>query len=93
LSDSSGLRLTTALYYTPSNYQIQDNGLMPDIIFESEKAKEEPEEEEEEPVEEKMQKFDPASDPMVRSALGYLKSWNIWGKNLFMERNKESSAK
>jgi carboxyl-terminal processing protease len=93
LSDNSGLRLTTALYYTPSNYQIQDNGLMPDIIFESQKAKEQPEEEEEEPVEEKMQKFDPASDPMVRSALGYLKSWNIWGKNLFMERNKESSAK
>ncbi len=87
LSDSSGLRLTTALYYTPSNYQIQDNGLMPDIPFETPKKEETAEEGEEEPELEK-NKFDPSSDPMVRSALGYLKSWNIW-KGLFIERNKE----
>jgi len=92
LSDSSGLRLTTALYYTPLHYQIQDNGLMPDIIFETGKPSETAEEEEEPGEVEKM-KFEPASDPMVRSALGYLKSWNIWGKNLFIERNRESSAK
>lgn len=89
MSDSSGLRLTTALYYTPSDYQIQDNGLMPDIPFETGTLGETPEEE----TEEKEQKTDPSSDPMVRSALGYLKSWNIWGKGLFIERNAERTEK
>ncbi len=33
MGDGSGLRLTTALYYTPSDRQIQDIGLEPDIPF------------------------------------------------------------
>jgi len=32
LSDGSGLRLTTARYYTPSGTSIQSTGIMPDII-------------------------------------------------------------
>lgn len=34
LSDGSGLRLTTARYYTPSGRVIQENGIEPDIIVE-----------------------------------------------------------
>ena len=44
LSDGSGLRLTTARYYTPSGKSIQSSGIMPDIEVEfvppPEKAKE-----------------------------------------------------
>jgi carboxyl-terminal processing protease len=32
LSDNSGLRLTTAKYYTPAGISIQDKGITPDII-------------------------------------------------------------
>ncbi|HXX81957.1 MAG TPA: S41 family peptidase, partial [Thermodesulfovibrionales bacterium] len=32
LSDGSGLRLTTARYYTPSGTSIQSTGIMPDIV-------------------------------------------------------------
>lgn len=32
LEDGSALRLTTALYYTPSGITIQDKGIMPDIV-------------------------------------------------------------
>src|SRR5262245_22025992 len=34
LQDHSGLRLTTALYYTPSGRSIQETGIAPDIEFE-----------------------------------------------------------
>ena len=33
LTDGSGLRLTTARYYTPSGDIIQDNGITPDIVI------------------------------------------------------------
>lgn len=35
LSDGSGLRLTTARYYTPSNRVIQEEGITPDIVVSS----------------------------------------------------------
>ncbi|MBW4055084.1 MAG: PDZ domain-containing protein [Proteobacteria bacterium] len=35
LSDNSGLRLTTARYYTPSGRSIQAKGITPDIVVES----------------------------------------------------------
>jgi carboxyl-terminal processing protease len=34
LSDDSGLRLTTARYYTPSGRSIQAKGIVPDIVVE-----------------------------------------------------------
>lgn len=34
LSDGSGLRMTTARYYTPSGRVIQENGILPDITVE-----------------------------------------------------------
>lgn len=37
LSDGSGLRLTTAKYYTPSGRMIHDKGIVPDIIVEEPK--------------------------------------------------------
>ena len=36
LSDGSGLRLTTAKYYTPNNATIHGNGISPDIVVELE---------------------------------------------------------
>lgn len=35
LDDGSGLRLTTALYYTPSDRSIQEVGIVPDIVVEA----------------------------------------------------------
>lgn len=37
LDDGSGLRLTTALYYTPADHSIQAKGIIPDIVVEAEK--------------------------------------------------------
>lgn len=38
LSDSSGLKLTTALYHTPNNRVIQGEGIIPDIVVVEEKT-------------------------------------------------------
>ncbi|MDA0999113.1 MAG: S41 family peptidase [bacterium] len=38
LSDGSGLRLTTALYYTPKGRLIQGKGIQPDIVVAAEQA-------------------------------------------------------
>jgi len=35
LEDGSGLRLTTALYYTPSGHSIQEVGITPEIVIEN----------------------------------------------------------
>lgn len=35
LEDGSGLRLTTALYYTPSGHSIQEVGITPDVVVEN----------------------------------------------------------
>jgi carboxyl-terminal processing protease len=40
LSDSSGLRLTTALYYTPAGISIQAKGITPDIVVRPMEVKE-----------------------------------------------------
>lgn len=45
LSDGSGLRITTARYYTPSGRSIQLKGIIPDIEFKFEPPKEDGEEE------------------------------------------------
>jgi carboxyl-terminal processing protease len=45
LEDGSGLRLTTALYYTPSGRSIQEVGIEPDIVIERQSAAREEEEE------------------------------------------------
>jgi carboxyl-terminal processing protease len=45
LEDGSGLRLTTALYYTPSGRSIQEVGIEPDIVIEPQRIAEEEKEE------------------------------------------------
>jgi carboxyl-terminal processing protease len=45
LSDGSGLRLTTAKYYTPKGREINGKGITPDIVVEEPQAPQEPEEE------------------------------------------------
>jgi carboxyl-terminal processing protease len=44
LSDNSGLRLTTAKYYTPSGRTIHEKGIVPDVIVELPKSGQESEE-------------------------------------------------
>ncbi len=39
LDDGSGLRLTTARYYTPSGHSIQAKGIVPDIVVKAARAK------------------------------------------------------
>lgn len=39
LSDNSGLRLTTALYYTPDGRSIHEKGITPDIVLAAEPSK------------------------------------------------------
>ena len=53
LSDGSGLRLTTALYYTPSGRSIQASGIEPDIVVASIPSKEKPKEKEHQIIKEK----------------------------------------
>lgn len=83
LKDGSGLRLTTALYYTPSGRKIQDEGLKPDIEFSTKMMAEESENgNKEEESGEKMMKLNVKDDPYVKRALDYLKTWYIWGRNI-----------
>ena len=53
LSDGSGLRLTTALYYTPSGRSIQASGIEPDIEVAFIPSKEKPEVKEHKTIKEK----------------------------------------
>ena len=53
LSDGSGLRLTTALYYTPSGRSIQASGIEPDIEVAFIPPKEKPKEKEHQIIKEK----------------------------------------
>jgi carboxyl-terminal processing protease len=50
LKDGSGLRLTTARYYTPSGRSIQAKGIVPDIIVKLSRPEEEKEKEKEKEV-------------------------------------------
>ncbi len=40
LSDKSGLRLTTARYFTPAGQAIQDKGIIPNIVIEPSQSQE-----------------------------------------------------
>jgi carboxyl-terminal processing protease len=64
LSDNSGLRLTTALYYTPDGRSIHEKGITPDIVVGAEAMSKVSEEKEQEPLEEgEPQKDTPAEEP------------------------------
>ncbi|MDQ7781488.1 MAG: S41 family peptidase [Desulfomonilaceae bacterium] len=86
LDNGSGLRLTTAYYYTPKGRHIQEKGIQPDVDMKKEVEKQEEQEELEEEKKnkddkkEKKSRLRPESkedlkkDPVVRAALEWLTS-------------------
>lgn len=84
LGNGSGLRLTTAYYYTPKGRHIQKTGILPDVDMKQEvqKLQEEELEEESKPVDQQKKKkdktirtkADPEHDPVLKRALEWLKS-------------------
>lgn len=94
LKDGSGLRLTTARYFTPSGRSIQAKGIVPDIIVKpalpeeekgappktiSEKDLERHLEDKEKPKREEVKEKKPGDNQLER-ALELLKSWEIFKK-------------
>ena len=71
LIDGSGLRLTTAKYYLPSNRTIHGTGIEPDINIEIEKDNETSQ------LEDilKIKSGDPLSDPTMTKAMEVLDNW------------------
>jgi carboxyl-terminal processing protease len=78
LSDGSGLRLTTAKYYTPQGREINGKGITPDVIVEEPKPAQEQEEEGKQGVPRSRRHIlmpgdDPAEDPQLLKAIEFLK--------------------
>jgi carboxyl-terminal processing protease len=78
LSDGSGLRLTTAKYYTPQGREINGKGITPDVIVEEPKAAPEQEEEGKQGAPRSRRHIpmpgdDPAEDPQLLKAIEFLK--------------------
>jgi carboxyl-terminal processing protease len=95
LSDGSGLRLTTAKYYTPSGVSIHGEGITPDIIVKLEAKspdKERPvvrekdiqrhiqEKQESQPLETAPVEVDEKDDLQLQRAIELLKTWEIFKK-------------
>lgn len=95
LSDGSGLRLTTAKYYTPSGVSIHGEGIVPDIIVKLESKtpdKERPvlrekdiqrhlqEKTEEVPLETAPVEVEEKDDLQLQRAIELLKTWDIFKK-------------
>jgi carboxyl-terminal processing protease len=82
LPDGSGLRMTTAYYYTPKGRHIQKTGILPDVDMKAEVQKQQDQEAEEEAKAEKKKepkstfhkKVDLEHDPVLRKAVEWLKS-------------------
>ena len=96
LENGSGLRLTTAYYYTPKGRHIQKTGIVPDVDMKEEVQKQQEEENEEDAKPEAkkqkksrllQQKPDPETDPVLRRALNWLKS-DVSVKQYKMEQQK-----
>jgi carboxyl-terminal processing protease len=76
LDDHSGIRLTTALYYTPNNRSIHEKGIEPDIPLQTEPAEKAPVT----PTEKT-----PKEDTELERALEQLKGMSIFQKYLHTE--------
>ncbi len=83
LENGSGLRLTTAYYYTPKGRHIQKTGIIPDVDLKKQMEKEQEKLQEEEAKLDKKErrlsrfrkrKADPEKDIVLRRALEWLKS-------------------
>jgi carboxyl-terminal processing protease len=84
LSDGSGLRLTTAKYYTPKGRSIHGKGITPDIVVEAPKpaAGQTPEvQPPQTPLDEQARLMDQLKkDPQLQRALDLLKGMKILDK-------------
>jgi len=105
LDDGSGLRLTTAKYFTPNGVNIQATGITPDIIVEIEgtessragarKEKEEAAEDLEGHVTDKGTGGEKGTeeshfrDIQFERALEYLKTWEVFGKTALHRQSDE----
>jgi len=74
LEDGSGIRLTTARYYTPNGRSIQDHGIEPDIPISIEDVSM--------GESKKEQKVEKVEDPLLDRALEHLKGLRIFQKFL-----------
>lgn len=85
LDSKTGLRLTTAYYYTPKGRHIQKTGIVPDVDMKEDVKKQQEQEAAEEAKPENKKKpkqnrlmrektVDPETDPVLRKALDWLKS-------------------
>jgi carboxyl-terminal processing protease len=99
LENGSGLRLTTAYYYTPKGRHIQKTGIVPDVDMKEEVQKQLDEEAEEDAKPESKkkkskllrQKADPENDPVLRAAMTWLKS-DVSVKQFKMDNQKPPVA-
>jgi carboxyl-terminal processing protease len=77
LSDGSGLRLTTAKYYTPKGGEIHGKGITPDIVVEKPQETENPEGEQKSSRNRRQMELpgdDLADDPQLQKAVDFLKT-------------------
>lgn len=79
LSDGSGLRLTTARYYTPKGTSIHTTGITPDIIVTPKARKEVPKDKEPDipDIEEAQVEVSKEEDVQLQRAIDILKTWRI----------------
>lgn len=96
LDNGSGLRLTTAYYYTPKGRHIQKTGIHPDVDMKQEVQKQQEEELEEEAKADKKKeqkpklrnnKLDLENDPVAKKAIEWLKS-DVTVKQFKMDNQK-----
>jgi len=77
LSNGSGLRLTTAKYYTPKGGEIHGKGITPDIVVEKPQEAENQESEQKSPRSRRQIELpgdDLSDDPQVQKAIDFLKT-------------------
>jgi carboxyl-terminal processing protease len=77
LSDGSGLRLTTAKYYTPKGCEIHGKAITPDIVVEKPQEAENPEGEQKSPRNRRQIELpgdDLTDDPQLQKAVDFLKT-------------------
>jgi carboxyl-terminal processing protease len=95
LDNGSGLRLTTAYYYTPKGRHIQKTGILPDVDMKEEMQKqEEKEADDDKKGKQKKQVYpkpvvDLENDQVVKKALEWLKS-DVTVKQFKMDNQKKT---
>ncbi len=74
LAGETGLKLTTAYYYTPKGRHIQKTGIIPDVDMKEAVKKQQETEEKTKPQRLPRDTVDPKKDPVLAKALEWLKS-------------------